>query len=219
MGHEGRREAIDSFSSLVRGEQKAALHIITPYDCHTSAWTVCKPEASVLSLATRAAATSAGQLLRYISSERWRDGRKEQDEMSFAQILRSQPPQFEACFTINSNLCWDAKGGGGAVKALQRRLRGCPAMRLPAHRNLTVSSRGVGSTGGGHKRLLVGFDPMKKLVNDIEKKFDWVAVIFWNNCRRNEIGIVWRPQVCSLKPELLFGWLREDRRIFFLVTN
>ncbi len=74
MGHEGRREAIDSFSSLVRGEQKAALHIITPYDCHTSAWTVCKPEASVLSLATRAAATSAGQLLRYISSERWRAG-------------------------------------------------------------------------------------------------------------------------------------------------
>ncbi len=192
MGHEVQREAIDLFSNLMGGERKAALHIITPYDYYTSAWTVCKPEASVLALATRAAAASAGQLLRYISKEGWTDG-KEKEEMTFAHVLRSQPPQFDTCFTVNSNLCWDTKGGDGAFKSLERRLRGCPAMRLPAHRNLTVS-RGMGLTGV-HKRLLVGFDPVKKLVNEIEKMFDWVAVIFWNDCRRNEIGIVWRPQV------------------------
>ncbi len=194
MGHECRRAAIDSFSKLVGGERKAVLHIITPYDYYTSAWTTCKPEASVLALAAKAAAASAGQLLRYISNEGvLTDGKKNDEMMTFAHIFQSQPPQFNTSFSVNSNLCWDIKGRGGAFKSLQRRLRGCPAMRLPAHRNLTVS-RGMGLTGV-HKRLLVGFDPVKKLVNEIEKMFDWVTVIFWNDCRRNEIGIVWRPKV------------------------
>ncbi len=197
MGHEGRREAIGAFDSLVGGERKAALHIITPYDCNnTSAWTMYKPEASVLALATRAAAASAGELLRYVSSEGWTDGKgKEGMAAAFEQIFRSQPPRFDICFTVNTNLCWDTKGGGGAFKALERRLRGCPAMRLPAHRNLTLSSGAAAGSSGGHKRLLVGFDPVKKLVIEIEKTFDWVAVIFWNDCRRNEMGIVWRPEV------------------------
>lgn len=130
-------------------------------------------------------------------------------------------PGFEQLFQTNTS-CFDvlielhafgdaesaeaAAGGAGPSASKRRRVMAAkkPKLSVPVHRNMLVGASGAGSSKLTH--ALVGLDPPRAYVRELERRFSDAAVIFAGAARTSgdglwtTVGIVWRPPAFLPKP-------------------